>query len=231
MTTSPVASLRYATKTLEETPGRVLRLLVAVAHNPSIRLALGRRGYSQAEHQLGWALLERVCGLGDEAFTVVDQKANLEALVEIDARDEQDFRVVHATLWHRFPEQARFVLTGIGPSEGPAAAVGMKELLDRLDQLETDPAREATRREDHAALDLVAQRGFTPVARKTLREKVDRALACGASQTAQRTTTEERKKATRPVLEQLRAWYDEWHDIAEVAISRADQRKEAGVEV
>ncbi len=57
--------------------------------------------------------------------------------------------------------------------EGPAAAVGVATLLDRLDALASDPHREETREDDLATLELLGKRGLGDDERTRLRALVE----------------------------------------------------------
>src|SRR5262249_23983380 len=128
------------------------------------------RGYTPDEHARGWNLLHAASGYATtpaDIGTPVDAKVN-EAIATLDAWDEDGFRIVRAALTYRHPDQAKRVLEGIGPSIGPAAVVGVKTLLDRLDALE-----EGKDSGDKAALKTLAARRLSSEERGRLRELVD----------------------------------------------------------
>jgi hypothetical protein len=52
------------------------------------------------------------------------------------------------------------LLQGLQPATGAEALLGIRALLDRLDQLEKGPSRKATRKQDSEALALLAERGI-----------------------------------------------------------------------
>jgi hypothetical protein len=59
-----------------------------------------------------------------------------DAIAEIDAWDEDGFRIVRAALGRLHPEQAKTVLAGLSLSTGAAAVLGVETLFDRLDASE-----------------------------------------------------------------------------------------------
>jgi len=217
--TNPATSL--SRETLEQTPLRALPLLRAIGTRRAIRAAMGAFGYTPEDHQEGWALLHASSGYVEgQAPDAIDAGVR-SAIIELDAWDEDGFRVVRAALGRRHPDQAAFVLDGIGPSEGPAAVMGVKRLLDRLDALEKSPARKATRKEDHAALATLAQRGLDAKERARLAERVATAEGVAAPPEDD-TDREKRAEAHVEALAALRAWFDEWSEIAKVAVKRRD---------
>jgi hypothetical protein len=142
-----------------------------------------------------------------------------ESILEIDGRDEDLFRLVRASVIQRHAAQAEFLLSGIGPDEGIASVLNVRHLLDRLDALEAGPEREATREADHATLATLATRGVTPRLRAELRDLVNAAQSAEGPvpsvEDAERLAAEQHR-----ALVELRDWYEEWSEIARVAIKR-----------
>jgi hypothetical protein len=210
----------YALSTLEQTPARVLTFLRAAGTSAEIRSLLAARGYSESDHEEGWELLHKVSGHRPVAApSAPPDNAIRNAINTLDAWDEDGYRLVRAALTRRFPEQLRFVLEGLSPARGTGAVLSVKNLLDRLDALETSPDRSGSREQDLAALAALAAKGITREERDRLRALVSTAqglIAPGAP-------------ASEPVcppvlqdLQELKAWYAEWAETARVAIKRRD---------
>lgn len=223
-------------ETLDQTPSRLLAFLSGVGMSDPIKLLLYARGYTEEEHHRGWALLHAASGFVDNAKAPpatggVMSTSVRDAIDTLDMWDEDGFGLLRSTLTHRFPEQASFVLTGLGPSKGAAAVVGVKQVLDRLDALESSPDRKATRKADHAALATLAARGIDRAERERLRALIT--VAEGAAEdpegaarmSAQRTREEQHMKA----LVQARAFYEEWSGVARVVVKRRDQLMRLGL--
>ncbi len=166
---------------------------------------------------------------------------------ELVAWDEPNFRIISATLERRHAAQQAFVFHNLTAQVGSAAVLGVKALLDRLDALESSPDREATRKEDHAALKTLAKRGHTKEERERLRQLVDVACAGtpdpmdeaevededdeaegdGADETDGAGETDDGDAVvgsdthTKALLE-LYAWYKEWSEIARAVVKRRD---------
>jgi len=161
------ATVTVGQETLEETPERVVKLLRGIGISLPIRAAMATRGYGKQEQAEGWKLLTAASGYSEGGLEPSIDIDVRDALREVDAWDEDGFRIVRASLQHRHPEQAAFVLNGIGPATGPAALVGVETLLDRLDTLE-----KSKNKADHAALATLSARGIDEAQRKRLRALV-----------------------------------------------------------
>ena len=209
-------------ETLEATVPRALTLIRAVGTELPIRALMATCGYDAAVHQEGWDLIHATSGYTPGKPLPTTDVAVRDALASLDKQDEDIFRIVGASLRRHHPTQAAFVLAGLGPSTGPAAAVGIKTLLSRLDALESGPDRAATRAADHAALATLAKRGIHAQRRAGLAAQVATAQSVsdaldgdGGAQSAADTAYEQSLIA-------LRSWYEEWSDIARSTITRKD---------
>ena len=216
----PTDNLTYARVTLDATPARVVTFIRAIATTPAIRSAMAKHGYGRREHDEAWQMLRVTCAFEDEGGPEPDRRAH-DAVVELDAWDEKGFLLVRATLSHRFPAQAAILLSGLEATEGPAAVLGIRELLDRLDGLEQDGAPTTDRRDDVKALALLASRGLSPAERQRLRGLVETAESAEAGPRS-------RADDLAP-LRRLRAWFDEWTAIARAAVERPDHLVRLGL--
>lgn len=220
---APIPVATVSRETLEETPARVLPFLRAIGTARPIRALMAARGYTADDHKQGWTLLHAVSGFIEGApLETVDVKVR-DAIAAIDAWDEDGFRVVRAALGRQHPAQAGFVLDGIGASVGPAAVVGVKKLLERLDALENGADRKASRKEDHAALATLAQRGIDAKERARLAGLVKAAESISDAPAEEDAAARvERDGAYVAGLIALRAWYEDWSEMARVAVKRRD---------
>ncbi len=216
----------YAFETLWATPPRAVQLLCAIGTSLSIRTILARHGYGRADQEEGWRLVRACAGDDDMAWpATVDEKAQ-DALIEVDAWDERGFAIVSATLWHRYPQQAHFLLSGIGPSQGAKAVVGVRELLDRLDALEAGAT--GAKEDDRRAIEAIGKRGLGKRERARLRKLVELADPL-LVETAAPASIRFAANPTQERLVELRAWYDEWTQIARATISREDHLVRMGL--
>ena len=223
-----MTGLALARETLESTPQRVVQFLRAVGASAALRALLSRHGFGRAQVDEAWDLLERACGRHGGFPDEVDEEAQ-SALIELDHWDERGFRLIEATLRHRFPDQANFVLTGLAPSEGVGAVIGVAALLERLEQLESDPAREATRRDDERALLALERRGITRRERDRLAALVQIAERARGQEPSNREELVRFGDEDLARLKALRAWYEEWSDLARAVVLREDHLVRLGL--
>ncbi len=209
-------------RTLEETPSRVFEFLRGINRVAAIRHALAERGFDQAAYNEGWHLVLKVSGYNPPKQEVLYNEEPNAAQVELDQWDEGGFRIIKASLSRHHPAQAAFVLDGLGPSQGFAAVAGVSTLLDRLDALESSPAREATRQEDLAALELLARRGIDKAERLRLRGLVQKVTQASAVVPSPTGSAEEKEQDYIASLIALRSWFEEWSEVARVVIRRRD---------
>jgi hypothetical protein len=205
---------------LEETPGRALQFLRGVAQNNIVHGQLAAAGFTPDEYTHGWKLLHEAAGYkpAEPAPNAPVRSPAFVAMEQLDAWDEDGFRRVRAALERLHPDQATFVFADdLAASTGPAAVLGVKTLLARLDDLENGPQRKTTRKQDHAALDTLANRGIIKEERIRLKELVH------AAQTVETPidVTVSSAPAERPqALVDLYAWYRDWADTAHSVIKK-----------
>ncbi len=209
-------------RTLETYPERALAMLRTLGTDNGIRATMLSYGYSDAEHKEGWRRLHAASGFTNIAEPSTEMDASVRsAIAELDAMDERIFRITSATLSKRFPAQAQFVLGGIGASRGAAAVINLQLLMDRLDALENDPSRVATRDQDREAVAKLGERGLSKSERSRIRQLIEasqRANPVDLSPSAR----EEADKQYVANLVALRDWYQEWAEIARALITRRD---------
>jgi hypothetical protein len=149
-----------------------------------------------------------------------DAKAQRAAVAEIDEWDEPNFARIEAALRRHFPDVADYVFRDLSPSTGSAAVQGVATLLGRLDALDqgSDPQRQATSKEDKAAVEFLASRKLDTTERARLKKLVDIALGPTAAlpDPDQGLVISNRKRA----LSELKAWFDEWATAARTVIKK-----------
>ncbi len=223
---SAASRLAIARESLEATPARATKLLRGIGSSLVIRSILLQVGLTRADLEEGWSLLRDACGL-DAGYEEEPNSAEAaDAIRTIDAWDEQGLMLVRATIAHRFPQQASFLLAGLSPHDGPEAVVGVATLLDRLDALDHDALREETREDDRATLELLAKRGLTADERARLRRLVTMVQRASGSPDASTRTAEGNDLAR---LTRLRAWFDEWSEICRVMLKRPEHLRRLGL--
>jgi hypothetical protein len=219
-----LASVSVTRETLEETPDRALKLLRGIGTSRVIRAMLMDVGYTTQLHVRAWRNLRFACGNGDDDTPLELEDPKVRAAVTfVDTRDEWFFRILAAVWKHSFPEQLAFVLKGnLGPSTGMQSVLNMGIALDRLDVLEKGPERKATRKEDTAALALLAERKIDGPFRTMMRNHVNVAQDVTPVTMGEVTPSTDPDIARLEALVELRKFYEEWSEIAKVTIKRRD---------
>lgn len=214
---------------LQETPIRSLKMLTAIASVPAIRAAMSTRGYMDAEQDEGFALMLKASGYKRTAALPNSDPKVRAALVEIDAWDETNFRIARAALARKHQPQCDFVFNGLEASSGVESLAGVALFCERVDALENSPERKATRREDKAALETLAARGITPEERARVKELIKIASSAPAVDPEPAKTRADAEAERLQALRELRAWYDEWSEVARAVVKRRDHLIQMGL--
>jgi hypothetical protein len=196
-----------------------------VSTNGAIRAQLERHGFSDADQQEGVRLLHVASGFEKAAAPKRnrDDEVARAALVEIDEVDEKVHRIGRASLARRHPEQAAYLFEGLAPARGPEAVLGMRQLLDRMARLASGEGRPAAARDgDVAALAVLALRGIDEAERTRLSGLCDLALRAAPTNPSERAQAEGLAKERQDALVALRAWFEEWSEVARAVITRRD---------
>jgi len=151
------------------------------------------------------------------------------ALVEIDGWDENNFRVAKAALARKHQPQCDFVFNGLQASSGVESLAGVALFLERVDALENSPERKATRREDKAALETLAARGITPEERTRVKGLIKLASSAPAVDPEPGLSLAAAEEERIQALRELRAWYDEWSEVARAVVKRRDHLIQMGL--
>jgi hypothetical protein len=208
---------------LNKCPGRALTFLSGISRNAEIRALLIPYGYTDAVHEEGWRLLNKTGGRARPTSPVATEApvdvAGAEG--ELGVWATRTFSLASASLRHNFPAQHDYLFEGdLKPQQGKGAVLSVSTFLTRLDGLASDPARAASRDEDRAALDRLDERSVTP-SERTRAASLIAVIEAGAVMVA----PPEAPKAARDheaAKVALYQWFDEWSDIAHVAITRRD---------
>jgi hypothetical protein len=204
--------------TLERTPGRLLDLLRAIGTRPAIFAALQERGYSQAEHQRGWSLIHAATGF-EPTTDAQEIDADVTAATdELDEADEDIHAVVDASLRHRVPAAHAALLGGITPGTGAESVLYIGTLLYRIRALEEGTLPDVEPADAAAALDVLAKRGLHAQERARLAKLVERAQAPASTSHLD----PERAVKLDAALRAARAFFEEWSEIARIAVKRRD---------
>jgi hypothetical protein len=192
--------------TLEATVGRASQFLFALTRTPPALNNMRLVGYTKAEHDRGFVLVNALKKEIDETLT--DRKVD-DAIQELDAWDEKGVGLVRPALT-AFPDVRDAVLEGITPVAGIGAVLNVEKILTRL------TAAEGTER-GRAALARLTRSGLGAEKRAELAALVATAKGSAAFDAA--IVTDE---AYERDLLALRDWYYEWSEIARQVVNRRE---------
>lgn len=211
--------------TLERTPTRVTKFIVGLASSQSARALMATRGWTEAAAEEGRKLLMAVLAPAPSAGDRVQRGADAdkkvaEAIRTLDALDEGHFAIAKTALLYNFVAQHDFVFHELSASTGAESVVGWRTFLTRVNALRTGDGRDpSTRKDDAAALELLAQRGLDQTELRRIEALVKTAEGVGAET---QLADPEAEKARVARLEKLWAWYAQWASVARVEVkSRA----------
>lgn len=209
-------------------PFKVLTFLDAVARSRSIREALTVAGYSQAEDDWAWQRIVSVAGYRIKPGPEGANADAARALVELDNLGGRLLARLAVALRHvAGGEPGAFVLRGVALEGGADAVFAVATVLERIEVLGAGRERDATRRDDQAALASLEARGLGAVERSRLAELVARARAAAEPPTFPGEPLDNQRRAAD--LRALRRWYDDWSATARAVLTRRHQLERLGL--
>jgi hypothetical protein len=205
---------------------RALQFLRAVGTDATIMEALKQTGFDEGAQKQGWSLVltAYAASSGPVVTSSINDTPLTAATDKVEAWQASMFVRAHAALRRFHPEQDAFVFTNLETGTGISAVPAVATFLDRLDALESSAERKSTRKTDHAALEVLAQRGITDDERKQMRTIVKWIEATPAT-TPVAPEQSPRESALLAVYE----WVQDWSDCARTVISRRDQLIRLGI--
>jgi hypothetical protein len=203
-------------ETLEATPGRVLKFVLAVSRYPSIRRRLMRRGYNKAAQDRAYNLLSR---LGHFETTTSPDQSDPEvksALSVLNHSDEDALKLTGSALRYKYPEQHEYMVNGLeGSTDEGKASQNIATILERITKLESGQSPEPTRAKAKEALEAMADKGLDEVWRRKYTALCETVRAVpDDSETREALLARERERQS--LLLETRAFFEEWADTARV---------------
>ena len=202
-----------------EKAARVMKMLMGM-RNPRIASAMAAYGFTEADLQEGWTLLNAVGRVKLDAHTPA---ADTSTLQKLDEWENRWFPIVAATLERRFPAVHAQIFKNLSQTEGPAVAVSVRTLLERLDQMKAGSG--AYGAEGPKAAAVLETRGLTPAVLNQARSYLE---TMGKVQTVEATMAAQDPQALEKAENDLWAWYLEWSQIARVAVTQRVLLKQMG---
>jgi hypothetical protein len=216
--------------TLDRAPQRVFKMLEGIANNPVALAKLVGRGYSEAAHAEGWALMQPVTALPATSKPIVVDTKTAAAIDELDQWDNEHFPQIDTALKSRFKKQRDAVFADLVVADGAASVLAIETLLDRLDRLAKGKLTNNSD-SDKEADGYLAKRLYTIELRKSLREKIEQARKLPSFSAADAKTVAANEAARRKALLALHGWWSEWATAARKCIKRRDVLINLGIGV
>lgn len=193
-------------KTTSDRIARVLTFLRGFT-DPQVAAKMAAAGFTQQDLDEGWVLVRKASG---ERLAVVPGNggaADPKLIAQLDAWEDRWFPVADATLKRRWPGLHADVFLNLAQTSGPAVAVTVQTLVDRLERLDGKDGK--------AARELLAKRGLDG---HMLANARDLLKQLGTLAPAPTYDPEADRKARDEGEDEMWAWYLEWSQIAQAAI-------------
>ena len=201
---------------------RTILFLRTVSSDAAVRAVLAGTGFTHADVEEGWRLLRAACAADDATgYDPVEESPSVASEAALVDFARTMMPRARAALRRLHPPQCAFLFDDL-PAGAKQAALGAALFLDRCAELEKSPKRKKTRKEDHAALAVLAQRGLT-------REVMNDARGHVATLTHASPGTIVERAPDREALDRLHAWLRDWSDCARTVITRRDWLSRLGI--
>jgi hypothetical protein len=194
--------------------------------HPQIKPLMAEIGYDGDVHDEGLGLFGDVLRYGKPAL----QDKPAQAAATLNAWDEKGFRFIRLCLQRSFSKQVEFLFENLEPSAVPMEAVfGVGTLVRRIRAMQSGPERKPFRKEDKAALELLAKRGYGDELWSQLESLVEEAKRLGDDSGAKGLTPTEFEEQRLARLVALHAWFQEWSELARMTLKRREHLIRAGL--
>ena len=190
---------------------RVMKFMMAL-RNPRIASAMAAFGFSNADLQEGWDLMNSVGRVKLDASGLGSDMSTLEKL---DAWENRWFPIAAATLERRSPAVHAQLFKNLSQTEGPAVVVSVRTFIERFDQMAAGAG--AYGAEGAQAKAVLEARGLTQTVlndARALLESIGKVASVDAATAAQD------PKAREKAENDLWGWYLEWSQIARSAVTQ-----------
>jgi hypothetical protein len=189
--------------------------LRTVSSDAEVRAVLVGTGFRRADAEEGWRLLRAACAADDASgYEAVEESPGVAAEAALTTFARTMMPRARAALRRLHPPQCEFLFSEL-PAGAKQVSIAVAMFLERCDALERSPKRKKTRKEDHAALAVLEQRGLTRAAMNEARRELATVTRSSSGVITQRPPDPE-------ALVRLHAWLRDWSDCARTVITRRD---------
>jgi hypothetical protein len=206
---------------LGEKAQRVLKLLLGL-RNPRVASALAVYGFTEADMEEGWRLLQALGQRRLDRLPVGPRDADV--IQKLDNWENLWFPIIDASLHRRFPATHERLFLNLSQTEGPEVAVSVQAMLDRIAQL--DQADGPYGAEGPKARELLKTRGLTDASLAEVRALLGSLAKVAPAPTP--LSVEEEQARMAAAEDALWAWYLEWSQLARVGIKNRTLLRQLG---
>lgn len=201
---------------------KVVTFLRGLQH-PAISQALDRHGFDQEDFDRGWGLMDAATGRSF-AFVKPAAQRNLinEVIPEIDRWENTNFDVADAALRRTHPAVHAELFQNLGKMSGPEVLVSVSTFVARYEALAArtdDPAK--------AAVALLHKRGVTADSVAGVKALLHKSRSIQSSDLP--APDPEKVRQMEQAVEDMWAWYQDWAQIARVALPNKRLRIHLGI--
>ena len=223
----------YSRVMIERMTRRARKLIHTLSRKPKIRRIAKQAGYTEEEHQLGWALWLYLMGY-QQAVASPTTTTNPDydaAVAKLNQWDGPHFERSRAALQRLHPSQNEFIFNNLRAGNGADSVGAVNTYVDRVVTLRdgTDPDREATRDEDRAAVETLAARNiFNAEVEAYLRELLATATQGEAAAVEPEPVPDDDDEYQAKAAE-FDAWLTDWRRTLRNTITRRDYLIQLGL--
>ena len=201
---------------------RMIKFLSA-SREPKIAIQLGRRGFTKADADEGWNLLDKAAGrhleIDPSTGTFVTEYRPL-----IDAIDDWEntwFDVANAALQRLFPPVAETLFHNLGKTTGKEVVINVRTFVNRLNELSEDESETVKE-----AMALLSKRGLTQECIGEVTQKLDILESYDPNPPEEDTEEFEKKLLAEKeaAVEEMWDWYKDWSQTARTVVKNRNHQ-------
>ncbi|MBU1412269.1 hypothetical protein KKC22_12220 [Myxococcota bacterium] len=201
---------------------KMMTMLRGLQH-PAIQQGLARHGFDQEDFDEGWHLMDAAMGRSF-AFVKPALPKNLlnEVIPEIDRWENTHFDVADAALKRRYPTVHAELFQNLTKMSGNEVLLSVTTFVNRYEALSA-----RTGDTDKAAVALLHKRGITPDSVAGVKALLEKARNIRSSDLP--APDPEKVRQMDKAVEEMWAWYQDWAQIARVALPNKRLRIHLGI--
>ena len=200
---------------------RVIKFLIA-SREPRIARQLLRRGFSNADREEGWSLLDRAAGRSLEIAPAAGTPTEYKPIIEaIDVWENTWFDVAEAALTRQFPAVKEALFLNLSKRSDKGVVINVRTFVDRLAAFQSSGDPEAEK-----AVALLASRGLTQAVIDEIAAKLEILEHVDDEDAEEMTEDQEAAMiaAQTAAIDAMWAWYLDWSKTARTVVKNRNHR-------